>query len=157
MWEFGLLNLERYTVIMRCASAVKGAVVALVLTAGCGGSDQVAVYPVTGKVLVKGQPALGAEVMFVPSDPAMRVPGLPIVTGSVGADGALTLKSYAPGDGAPAGDYQVSVIWPTQSDPNNPAPQNVQDRLKGRYANPETSGLTAKVESAPTDLPPFEL
>jgi hypothetical protein len=31
------------------------------------------------------------------------------------------------------------------------------DRLKGKFANPNTSGLTAKVEPKRNDLPPFDL
>jgi hypothetical protein len=31
------------------------------------------------------------------------------------------------------------------------------DRLKGKFANPKTSRLTAKVELKSNDLPPFDL
>ncbi len=32
--------------------------------------------------------------------------------GRVGPDGRFTLTTYQPGDGAPTGKYNVTVVWP---------------------------------------------
>jgi hypothetical protein len=71
-----------------------------------------------------------------------------------GEDGSFRLMSFKPGDGAPAGDYQVTVIFPM-----NRFSKHLSgiDRLKGKFANPKTSGLTAKVEPKSNELPPFDL
>lgn len=128
---------------------------------GCGGQvdGRVAVYPVTGTVTVKGQPAEGAEVVLFVVGEALRGPEHPLPTGVVGPDGKFTLGSYGIGDGAPAGEYQVTIVWPDvdkAADSGREA-SSPRDRLKDRYAVPSQSGLTATVEAGPTELPPFKL
>ena len=131
----------------------------LVVVGGCGGDNRVKLYPATGSVTVKGRPAEGAQVVLFPADESLRRAGNPMPTGLVGADGKFALGSYGPGDGAPAGEYQVTIVWPEEvkTDPNNPERPPARDRLNSRYAAPGQSGLTATIEAGPTELPPFEL
>jgi len=75
-------------------------------------------------------------------------------TAVTGEDGRFRLLSFKPGDGAPAGDYLVTIIYPM--DRFNKHLSGI-DRLKGKFADPLKSGLTAKVEAKPNDLPPFDL
>jgi hypothetical protein len=135
--------------------------VLLAAALGCGSDDgRLKVFPVTGTVTVKGKPADGAKVFLNPVDESRRGPGMPLPTGVAGSDGRFQLSSYAPNDGAPAGDYQVGIVWPEPekpTTPTSPEAQPVRDRLNSRYAVPETSGLTATVEAGPTELKPFEL
>jgi hypothetical protein len=134
-------------------------VFALLAWAGCGQDDgRVAVYPVSGKILVRGQPAVGAQVVFYPASTEIQGPGMPIPAAETDADGEFQLRSFEPEDGAPAGKFDVTVIW------REPIPPNVdqemyqpKDRLAGRYSDPKTSGLTATVEEGGGELPPFEL
>ena len=71
------------------------------------------------------------------------------------ADGKFEVGTYGDNDGAPAGDYVLSVSW------SAPNPQNEEasgpDKLGGRYVDPATSKLTAKVEARPTELPPINV
>jgi hypothetical protein len=67
------------------------------------------------------------------------------------------LRSYEPDDGAPAGEFKVTVVWPESPPPNASGVFEVRDRLRGRYANPKTTELTATVEEGGGALPPFEL
>jgi hypothetical protein len=67
-----------------------------------------------------------------------------------GEDGSFRLMSFKPGDGAPAGDYQVTIIYPM--DRFNKHLSGI-DRLKGKFANPKTSGLAAKVEPKNNEQP----
>jgi hypothetical protein len=127
---------------------------------GCGSDDgRLTVYPVTGAVNVGGKPAPGAKVFLNPVDETRRGPGMPMPTGTVGPDGKFKLNSYAEGDGAPAGDYHVAIVWPEKPKRSTTSlePPPLEDRLKNRYAVPDASGLTATVKEGPTDLPPFEL
>src|SRR5436309_1217983 len=64
-------------------------------------------YPVKGWVRVNGEPARGAEVSFRFLGDAQGVAVNP--TGRCGDDGDFDLTTYAAHDGAPAGDYQVSI------------------------------------------------
>jgi hypothetical protein len=128
--------------------------------AGCDDSDRVSVYPVSGKVLHRGRPAAGANVIFHATDPSAAASSVPIPRGTVQADGTFELSSYEESDGAPAGTYDVTVIWPPDAADPNADPESAggeADRLRGRYANPNTSGLSATVLEAETQLEPFEL
>jgi hypothetical protein len=136
-----------------------GLVVALAgaLLACCGCSAGSRTYPVRGKVLYMGQPAVGAKVVFHPkynSDPQAIRP-----TGTVAQDGSFTLTSRRQNDGAPAGDYAVTVIWPAGSAKGRGAGQQplLQDRLRGAYSNPDNPLLQAQVAEGDNELPAFEL
>jgi hypothetical protein len=131
----------------------------LIAFSGCGDqdNDQVEVFPVTGKLLVNGQPAEGASVIFYPQSPDSDGKKMPVPGGTTDANGNYQLTSYESGDGAPAGEYNVAIIWYEPPSPNSAGPSEQQDRLRGRYANPQTSRLTARVEQGGGELPPFEL
>jgi hypothetical protein len=109
---------------------------------------------VTGQVTVKGKPADGAFVTLYPAeaDPSQWASGYP--RGYVGPDGKFQIGTYADNDGAPAGDYKVLVSWELKDPQNEEA---ATDRLGGKYADPATARLTAKVNAAPTELPPINL
>jgi hypothetical protein len=68
-----------------------------------------------------------------------------------------TVNTYTAGDGAPAGDYAVTVLWPQGESHTGGDSDSGPDRLGGRYANPKTTSLRAKVGTAPTDVPTFNL
>jgi hypothetical protein len=129
----------------------------LAILTGCG-DGRLKVYPASGKVLVKGQPAEGAKVIFYTQNADQKQPGIPIPQGTVAADGTYSLTTYEPNDGAPAGSYAVTVVWNKVIVPDDdPESQVERDQLDGRYATPEKSGLTATVEAKENELPPFEL
>jgi hypothetical protein len=67
------------------------------------------------------------------------------------------LSSYEPDDGAPAGEFKVTVVWQEPPPPNAVGVFAQKDRLRGRYTNPQTSTLTARVEQGGGELPPFQL
>lgn len=109
-------------------------------------------YPVRGQVLYEGRPANRALVVLHPlSDPSPET-GRP--RGQVGEDGSFTLSTYGTKDGAPAGDYRVTVELWLSSGKGDEGPTS---RLPAKYAKPEKSGLTATVDAGPTELKPFQL
>ncbi len=133
-----------------------------VLAAGCSsGGDvegRVKVYPVSGAVKVGGQPASGARVVFYGATPELTGPGTVSPAAIADENGVFQLQSYEPGDGAPAGSFNVTVFWPEEVPEGvDPEVQRPKDRLKDRYGNPEKSGLTAEVPEGGVELPPFEL
>jgi hypothetical protein len=114
-------------------------------------------YPVNGKVLVNGEPAVGATVTFVRKgspDPLKE----PTPQGVVGEDGTFTLSGPG-GDGALPGEYAVLVEWKEGAGTKRGrAPAlNAPDRLKKKYLDPSKPLLTATVEAKSNTLPPFEL
>src|SRR5436309_2942675 len=76
------------------------------LAAGCGSSDRAGLQPVKGTLRVNGQPAAAALVTFHPTGADAARP-----TGRVGGDGTFTLTTRVAGDGAPVGEYRVTVTW----------------------------------------------
>ena len=125
---------------------------------GCGKDDgHVKLYPVSGKVTVNGQPAAGARVVLYPKAAEVEGKKMPTPAAVVDANGQFQMESYVPGDGAPEGEYKVSITWLAPPPPNAQGIFDEKDRLSGRYSNPEKSGLTAHVESGGGELPPFEL
>jgi hypothetical protein len=138
-----------------------GAVVCALALPSCGDGRQTRkVYPTTGEVYVNGAPAAGAMLVFQPASGAVPEEwpeGYPRAV--AGADGKFAVSTYGSGDGCPEGEYVVTVTWPaaTEVDEEEEAPEESADRLGGRYADPATSQLRAKVEGKPTQLQRFEL
>jgi hypothetical protein len=115
--------------------------------AGCGNNGQKPTYPVQGQLLYKGtEPAVGAMVVFnpIPADPS---PTAIKPLGEVKEDGSFALTTYKADDGAPAGEYDVTVIWLQK--PTGPRlGENrglAKDRLEGRYSDPAAAKLKATV------------
>ena len=135
----------------------------LALSAGCGGdptpAGRVAVHPARGKVLFEGRPLAGALVVFEPASPIKSDLSNP--TGTTGEDGAFTLSTYEPGDGAPAGDYLVKITTAAMPGSDNgdilAKKSSRGDVLKGRFARAAESGLKAKIGDGPNEMPPFDL
>lgn len=112
-------------------------------------AGQVPTYPVRGKVMVNGQPAAGAFVLFIPAnepDPPLH----PRPRATVGDDGTFALSTFGEADGAPAGDYVIAVRWQVDG-------KDEKDRLGERYAEPGRSRLKATVAASPNELQPFLL
>ncbi|MAT69068.1 MAG: hypothetical protein CMJ58_06035 [Planctomycetaceae bacterium] len=134
-----------------------GCVVLLATAAGCS-DGRVPVYPVTGTVLVDGRPAVGAEVICYARNEELKRSGVPIPTGVVDDSGEFVLDSYGQGDGAPAGEYDLSVIWNvTVVDSDDPESRVERDQLAGRYEDPKSSGLNRVVNGGPTTWETLEL
>lgn len=111
------------------------------LVLGCGSSKPDAVA-VTGKVIFrKKTPAAGAMVVFHPVDPELekRIGGKPV--GTVGDDGTFKLTSYTEGDGAPEGEYGVTIDWRKQKETKmafGDGGGSSGPLLNPKYSNPAT-------------------
>ena len=66
------------------------------------------------------------------------------------ADGSFALSTYTANDGAPAGEYAVTVVWwnPPVDAEGKPGP----NLLPQRYAKPETTPLKAVVKAGPNEV-----
>jgi hypothetical protein len=129
------------------------ATAALALACGsCGGNG---LYPVSGRVTYKGDPAAGAVVHFrrAGADPMNEH----AVMGIVQQDGSFTLVCGSLGPGAPPGDYDVLIEWRPSSNPARGLSHKGPDRLQGRYADSRRPLLRAAVKAETNHLPPFDL
>ncbi len=115
-------------------------------------------YPVRGQVFVDGQPAEGARVMFHPANDSN--PLAPAPAGFVKADGSFEMATYIDAEhsarpGALAGEYLVSVRWfPLDTGKYK---SEIPDKLGGKYADPNTTGLRIQVREQENMLEPFQL
>jgi len=101
--------------------------------------------------MAKGQPAVGATVVFhslTDSGPrAMRPHGV------VRDDGTFQLTSYTTGDGAPEGEYSVTIVW--NAAPKSPLEDVGADRLNGKYVDPKSPFCKVRLNGPSVELEPF--
>jgi hypothetical protein len=130
----------------------------LLSSSGCG-DGRFKRYPVTGSVLVDGQPAEGAFVYFCPvsgTDEVMAKRPF----GRTDSQGQYELTTFEGNDGAPAGQYRVVIQWPSEEnavDERSGRAKMGPDRLQGKYYKLADSTITASVEERSNEIPPFEL
>jgi hypothetical protein len=131
------------------------------IVSACGGTseERVPVYRTSGKITFEGKPLAGALVLFRKAEVDPKVPS-PI--GTTGEDGTFTLHTYEPDDGAPPGDYLVAVsIRPPNRDGGGGLAKKKDEApaiiVRGRYADPKTSGLKATVKPIGNTLDPIDL
>ncbi|VTR96553.1 Uncharacterized protein OS=Singulisphaera acidiphila (strain ATCC BAA-1392 / DSM 18658 / VKM B-2454 / MOB10) GN=Sinac_3752 PE=4 SV=1 [Gemmata massiliana] len=120
---------------------------------GCGDSGP-KLYSVKGKVSVDGKPASDATVFF--HRKGRENPNEPVPYGKCGPDGSFALTTSKEGDGAQAGEYVVTVVWPDMSkapDGNGGRP----DLLRGAYDKAAKSAIKATVEAKDNQVPEITL
>jgi hypothetical protein len=116
------------------------AFLAVILVAGCGSSDPLARYTVSGNVSFQGQPVEEGTITF--EDPAAGQSN----SSPLAAGGAYSME-------LPAGDFRVSVSPPlveTKAGPDSPGdmvPKKVANIPK-KYWVQESAGLAAKVDKS---------
>jgi hypothetical protein len=131
---------------------------AVIVTAGCHKEKPVLVcYPVTGRILVNGKPPLRAEVRLRPKVPIPDPLKRSIEPYAyVNPDGSFEVGTYSGDDGAPPGDYAVTLTWPKitiEGGEESIGP----DQLKGKFANPEHPITRVHVEENETRIPLIKL
>ncbi len=115
----------------------------MTLVAGCG-DDRPERVPVSGQVLIDGQPLTHGVVRVVPEDSRMAV-------GEIGSDGRFTLTTFEEGDGAVAGTHAVEVYAAEEIDPSQ-----IKWHAPKKYSRADASGLTITIDE-PTDDAVIEL
>lgn len=132
------------------------AVLLAAAAAGCtgqGAAGRVPVHPVAGRVEVSDRPAGNAHIAFHAIDRERAGGTCPVAISK--SDGTFALMTYAADDGAPEGEYVVTVTWPNDSMPLDececPEPSR-HDRLGGLYSDARTSELRATVRPGQNEI-----
>jgi hypothetical protein len=124
--------------------------------ASCGGPKRKPTYPTEGTLLIGGKPAAGVTVFLYSTDPAETEPTRPFAT--TNPDGTFSLTTSAANDGAPEGEYVVTVIYEPLESPLARARREKPPPFDKKYSDPKTSPLRAKVEKRPKNvLAPLDL
>jgi hypothetical protein len=163
----GIAMNQRFSVVLALLSAA-------LFVAGCG--YQPAGYSrVHGKLLFKGEPAVGAFLVFHLAGQPQSA-DLVVASATVEDDGSFEVASPK-GDGSPSGKYAVHVSWsvdpltveePTETrtrkkagsvpkQRKNKLDTAAKDRLKGRYFDVKTPLTTVEIKAETTDLGSLEI
>jgi hypothetical protein len=133
---------------------LSAAIVSLALV-GCAEAepDRTPVFPAKGTITFKGQPISGALVALHPKTP---IEGTPNPRANVDKDGVFTISTYVTADGAPEGDYTLTVVWhkPVKQGADVISGPNV---IPAKYANANTSDLTVSIKPGENGLPAIAL
>jgi hypothetical protein len=109
------------------------------------------VHPVLGQIAVGRLVPSGAQVVFHPVE--AELPDQAVPRGVVRDDGSFVLSTFGTDDGAPTGEYVVTVQWFRVGKDGSPGP-NVLPR---RYASPDSSPLRVAVDEGRNELTRFEV
>jgi hypothetical protein len=121
---------------------------------GCTQNTKIPTYPVEGEVFVAGKPAAGATIVFYPK--GENTP--PVCPNTVvEPNGSFRLTSFTALDGAPEGEYVVTVTWAPTVQRDGETYLTGPDKLRGRYANRTTTTLRATVQNGTNKIPRFDL
>src|SRR4051794_30222602 len=129
---------------------------------GCSKSkdpNRLPVFPVTGRLSVKGQAPSGAFVVLHPKHGAATAPNGDVVRprAVVNTDGSFVLGSYDSSDGAPSGEYSVTVEWRRIVRSPEGSPVLGPNVVPPKYARAESSPLSIRVAEKSNELAPITL
>lgn len=139
----------------RSVGLILGLCAALLLLSGCGKRLKPA-YPVSGKVFVGAdkKPATGAFVVFHPVKTDDGDVVRPMA--EVDDEGRFALTTRKANDGAPAGDYTITIVWHGKR--KSLFEPEEDDRFEGAYADPKASNFRFTVHAGPNnEVPVIEL
>jgi predicted small lipoprotein YifL len=109
------------------------------LLCGCG-SDRPAVVPVSGQVLIDGQPVADATLQFVPT-------GSRPARATTDAQGRFTATTFDDGDGCVPGTHKVVVVAIS-----HPSPTEEVLSVPEKYMDLATTDVTVSIDQPTDDL-----
>lgn len=119
----------------------------LLFSATCRELAEPTVYVVEGIVRANGEPAANVHVAFHPLDGGKNR-HCPV--GRTNSNGIFHLTTHSGADGAPAGEYSVTLFWPDDSieiDECECPDPSIHDRFKGLYAQAD-QGFRVRIDSS---------
>jgi hypothetical protein len=132
-----------------------------VVVGGCSAKTStpspVPTFPVAGKVTLKGQPVANARIRLHAIAGSSAVPIQAMPRGMSGEDGSFSLSTFKTNDGAPEGDYLVTISCPGPHEGKTEDMDEAPETLPVKYTRKETSGLMIHVAPVENQLSPFDL
>jgi hypothetical protein len=129
--EFTLRRLDLVLVMLCCL-------------VGCGEGKTA---PVKGRVKLKDGSDVSVLAGYSLSFEAEG--GKTSAVGDVKPDGTFQLSTFGANDGAVPGKYRVAINQPNNPDPDKPP---TKSKLPAKYANLDSSGLTAEVKPGQNNI-----
>jgi hypothetical protein len=134
--------------------AFSAMVIPALLCSACGKANgRKPVFPVEGRILYEGRPLAHAFLVFHPVNDAG--PQLTRPTATAENDGTFAPTTYEAADGAPAGEYAVTVEWyrPPTRDDVAPGP----NQLPALYSKPASTPFKIRIVEGTNRLEPFQI
>jgi hypothetical protein len=128
---------------------------AVTLLAGCGGPSGPVCAPVTGRVSFQGKPL--AEAMVVLHRIGGDVQGNQKPMAYTDTDGAFALTTFSHNDGAPPGDYAITIELRTPKLVGEETVRDGPNLLPPRFAKPESTDLKFTVVEGDNVIPTIEI
>ena len=129
----------------------------LLLLGGCTQAEpKLELFPVSGRVTLRGEPLDRAELCFFGLDEALQVPHAPFPEAVTDANGEFTLVSYESDAGAPAGKYRVTLVCRHSESADPEARDMARDLFGGKYESPDESPLIVEIAAGENRLTDFE-
>lgn len=119
-----------------------------------GRGDRQSVHPVQGTITYEGKPIPNAALVLHPR--GVENPDFPRPKAKVGPNGSFVVGTYGPDDGAPVGEYVVTVQWYTAPSKNEDAPPP-RNLLPVKFSQIAQSGLIVRIQEGDNKLPPLTL
>ncbi|HEX4069989.1 MAG TPA: hypothetical protein VHX68_02425 [Planctomycetaceae bacterium] len=147
----------------RCTFVVCVALVTASLSVGCGKSrpeikGKLPVFPVKGKVMMDGQPMAGATVLFYPTQEFPKGAAQQRPRAVVEDDGTFQVSTYGTNDGAPAGEYKVTVSWKGDTEGlTSEQLQELPEKAPETVQHSRSSKLRVEVKNGDNPLPTWDL
>jgi hypothetical protein len=150
---------------LRRSWCLPGIVLTTLLLVSCGSDEPeppLDAYPVEGQVLFQGKPTPLARVTFHPMGGSPDLQKLR-PTAQADDEGRFQISSYGLRDGAPEGQYKVTVVWRGPDPGTDMQTIHIDEfsyapnRLKDEFAQAETTPLTVAITSGLNKLEPFHV
>ncbi len=142
--------------------AVPIVVIAALVASGCGSgrdTNQLPVFPAKGTISLKGELPKGACLVLHPKGNTAKAPNGDVIRprATVGQDGTFAFSSYNSNDGAPVGEYVITIEWQKIVPGPNGDPTKGPSLVPPPFRRPETSPLIVKIAEGPNQLQPIVL
>ncbi len=124
-------------------------------TVGCSGAKGPQCYPVRGQVLYKEKPVGEATVVLHRIGGDVEGNQKPIAY--TAADGTFQMTTMTRGDGAPPGEYAITIELRAPQTIGEEVVRNGAHLLPVRYSRPESSGQKFTVVEGENVIPPIKL
>jgi hypothetical protein len=117
-------------------------------------SNRLPVFPVIGHLSVNGQTPTGAFVVLHPKNGTAIAPSGEAVhpRAVVKPDGSFVVGTYGAEDGAPSGEYSLTVEWRKIIRSSDGSPVLGPNVVPAKFARPQTSPVSIRIAEKSNEL-----
>lgn len=130
-------------------------IVSCLLLIGCRGDTRIPTFSVKGKITYRKQPVGEAMLVLHPAVPLPVETPQPVAYSNVQGDFEFT--TFKTGDGAPQGEYTITVELREQRQIGEELVRDGRNLLPPQYSSAQKSPLRCTISAGKNELPELEL